>query len=175
VRRIQLDYLAEAILLEREERVKYQEKLIKRFNRPLIMVRVNYPGNNKETDVSLSIIKIIDDALVQEFKKKLIFKLFRITSEGPILIMIVEDEAKKIKEVTIDIEEKHILGRCVDIDVYDENGIGLSRETLGRNTRKCFVCDEDAKICIREQKHTFWEVSSFILNRYGEYKKNVNR
>ncbi len=169
-----MDYLAEAILLEREERVKYQEKLIKRFDRPLVTVRVNYPGNNKETDVSLSIVKIIDEALVKEFKEKLIFKLFRITREGPIVIMIVEDEAKKIKEVTIDIEEKHILGRCVDIDVYDENGTGLNRVTLGKKTRKCFVCDEDAKICVREQKHTFWEVSSFILSKYGEYKKSVN-
>ncbi len=169
-----MEYLAEAILLEREERVKFQEKLIKRFNRPLVTVRVNYPGNNKETDVSLSIVKIIDAVLVKKFKEKLIFKLFKITCEGPIVIMIIEDEAKRIKEVTIDIEEKHILGRCVDIDVYDENGIGLSRETLGKKTRKCFICDEDAKICVRDQKHTFWEVSSFILNKYGEYKKSVN-
>lgn len=165
---------AEDILVAREERVRFQEKLIEKFKMPLVTVRVNFPGIYKENDISINIIEIIDGAIATLFKKNIRFKLFRITEEGPILNLAVTGMAENIKREMIKIEEEHFLGRCVDIDVYDLHGKSLSRETFGKKPRKCFICNEDARICVREAKHPNYEVMSYILTKYGEYKKKAN-
>ena len=40
-------YTAEDILLERERRIEYQEKLVKQYKMPILVIRVNYPGSIK--------------------------------------------------------------------------------------------------------------------------------
>lgn len=169
-----MELSAESILIAREERVLFQKKLIKRFSMPLVTVRVNFPGIHKENDITTSVIQIIDTSISIALKQSIHFKLFRITEEGPILNLAINEKAEKIKKAMIDIEEKHPLGRCVDIDVYNLEGRSISREEFDKKPRKCFICNEDARICVREEKHPHSEVMSYIIQKYGEYKKKTN-
>lgn len=162
--------LAEEVLLDRERRVYIQQKLIKRYNLPLVTIRANYPGVYKENDISLNIVQIIDEVILKILKNSLHFKLFRITKEGPIINMLIKDKPDNIKRKMMEIEEGHILGRCVDIDVYDENFNSISREDFGEKPRKCFVCEDDARVCVRERRHSQVEITSFITNTYSKYR-----
>ena len=47
-------------------------------------------------------------------------------AEGPILFVAVMEEVLALKTIAINIEEKHTLGRCLDLDVYDLEGKSIS-------------------------------------------------
>lgn len=162
-------YTAEDILLERERRVEFQEKLLEKYKMSILVIRVNYPGINKDNHFSQQITIIIEQILSEIFSYSIHYKIMTTTAEGPIVIMAINKTAIEIKSITLDIEDKHILGRCVDIDVYDENGRGIGRKNFGLGMRKCFICDDIAHNCVRSRKHSKGEVEGFIKNRYSEY------
>lgn len=170
-----MNYTPEDILIEREKRVNFQEELLDRFGKTLVFIRVNYPGTKKDNDTVKEIIRVMDtlvDAMVSSVK---LFKLIKITAEGPNITMILDKEALEVKKISIEIEDNHPLGRCVDIDVYSsEDKKSISRETLGRAPRRCFICDESAKICVRSEKHEFKDVVDYIEKSYKCFKEAVN-
>jgi len=69
------------------------------------------------------------------------------------------------------LEENHFLGRCVDIDVYSKEGIGLSRRDLGLKERKCYICGDTAQNCVRQSRHNIEDVRDFIKDKYESYLK----
>lgn len=164
-------YTPEDILIQREKRVLNQDRLIERYNNTLINIRVNYPGIMKNNYVSLGIVKEICNLIISEFKDDILYKKFDITAEGPIINMIINKNAIDVKYKVVDIEENHFLGRCVDIDVYDKCGSGLSRAKLGLEQRKCYICNDIAQNCVRSRKHNISEIEEFINNKYMGYCK----
>jgi holo-ACP synthase len=167
-------YTAEDILLERERRTKLQEKLVEEYRVPILIIRVNYPGVKKDNKFSQSIIKIMDGAVCEVFDGSIVNKIINTTAEGPIVIMSINKEARDIKSITLKIEDNHALGRCVDIDVYDENYRGISREDFGLHMRKCFICDDIAHNCVRSGKHSTEEVEGFIKNKLRSYMEKIH-
>ena len=115
-------YTADDIMLAREVRIKYQEDLVKQYKIPLLVIRVNYPGINKNNYYSHEITMIMDKIICELFSYSIIFKKIITTAEGLIVIMCINNEARAIKLITLNLEDNHILGRCVDLDVYDEKG-----------------------------------------------------
>ncbi|MBK5240841.1 citrate lyase holo-[acyl-carrier protein] synthase [Clostridium sp.] len=166
-------YTAEDIFLERERRIEYQEKLLEQFKMPLLVIRVNYPGIKKDNSFTQGIIKIIELVICETFCESIHNKIITTTAEGPLVIMSINKSARDIKLITLGIEEKHPLGRCVDIDVYDVQGLGISRSDFGLGMRKCFLCDDIAHNCVRSEKHSKKEVEEFIKIRFTEYMEKV--
>lgn len=162
-------YIPADILAEREERVYIQEGLIKKYNSSLICVRVNYPGVTKNCYVSIGIMKILCDIIIREFRNHILYKKFNITAEGPILTLAVDELAMNIKKRTVGIEENHPLGRFVDIDVYNEYNESLSRKDLGLDSRRCYICENYAHICVRQRQHSEKEIKNFIKNNYNSF------
>ena len=143
---------------------------------PILVIRVNYPGLNKDNGFSKKIISIMEQIISKIFLHSIHYKIMNTTAEGPILIMSINMKARDIKLEALDIEEKHPLGRCVDIDVYDEKGKGVSREDFGIGMRKCFICEDMAHNCVRSKKHSSEEVEGFIINKLAEYmEKNYGK
>lgn len=166
-------YTAEDILLERERRIEYQEKLLEQFNMPLLVMRVNYPGINKDNSFTLGITKVMERIICERFYESIHNKIINTTAEGPIMIMSINKSATDIKLITLGIEENHPLGRCVDIDVYDASGNGISRNDFNLGMRKCFLCDDIAHNCVRSEKHSKSEVEQFIKIRFTEYMEKA--
>jgi len=162
-------YTAEDIMIGRERRIEYQERLLEKYKMPLLVIRVNYPGLNKDNHFSKEISVIMEQLISEKFSCSIEYKRMITTAEGPLVIMAINKKARDIKLVTLDIEEKHLLGRCVDIDVYDEKGMGVSREDFGLGMRKCYICDDIAHNCVRSKKHSKKEVEGFIKNKLAEY------
>lgn len=165
-------YTARDILLAREKRIEYQEKLLEKYKMTIIVIRVNYPGLNKNNDISKRISGVIEKEICEILSTSIKYKTIMTTAEGPIVVMCIDKKARDIKLLALDIEEKHLLGRIVDIDVYDAKGLGISREDFGIGMRKCYICDEIAHNCVRSKKHSFDEVEGFIKSKYAEYMEN---
>jgi holo-ACP synthase len=159
----------EQILLAREKRVEIQNYIAARYALPLLAVRVNYPGLDRDNNVTRGIIKYIKDELNSSFSQNIVYNQLRFTAEGPIFIAVVKDTAVNIKNTAINIEENHPLGRLVDIDVYDSEGNGISRGELGYAMRKCYLCNDVAQCCVRSRKHSQVEVIDYIINKYKEF------
>ena len=162
-------YTAEDILLGRERRIEYQQKLVNQYKMPILVIRVNYPGVNKDNHFSQEITKIMEQIICEIFSYSIHYKIMTTTAEGPLVIMSINKEVREIKSIALDIEEKHILGRCVDLDVYDENGLSISRDDFGIGMRKCYICDDIAHNCVRSKKHSKEEVEGFIKSKFAEY------
>lgn len=167
-------YTVEDLLLAKEERVDFQYELINTYKLPLISMRVNYPGINKDNEVSRKIAEIIKNELINRFKENIVYQDYKNTAEGPVLTLVLRNIAEEIKRKTVDVEEHHLLGRCVDIDVYDAQGNGLSRTSLGLPSRKCFLCEDKAQNCGRSRKHKIEDVIKFIEDKYKEYTLHNN-
>jgi len=163
------EYSPEDILIAREERVCRQQSLIEKYNNTLLTIRVNYPGINKNNYISFSIIKVLSRLVIREFNNKVWHKQFNITAEGPIITMIIKEEQNKVKLKAVEIEENHILGRCVDIDVYDKSGQGLRRDDLGLDKRKCYLCSDFAQNCVRSRRHDINAIKKFIKDKFECY------
>lgn len=168
-RKYKKEHTPEDILIAREERVYRQENLLEKYENTLLTIRVNYPGINKNNYISLGIIKVLSGLVTKEFNDKVLHKEFNITAEGPIITMIIKEQHNKVKFKAVEIEEKHTLGRCVDIDVYDTRGKGLSRSELGLCKRKCYLCSDFAQNCVRSRKHDIYEIEKFIKDKFEYY------
>lgn len=165
-------YSFQNILDAREERVKFKDNLIRDYHKTVIMMRVNYPGIQKDNMLTRNIMNIVDPELRSAFKDY-IFHDIKYTAEGPVTVIAADETAYDAKKKTVNIEENHILGRCLDIDVYDSDGKSVSRTELGLMPRKCYICDDAAQNCVRSQKHNKEEIIRFINEKYIEYLRNI--
>lgn len=166
-------YTAEDILLERERRIEYQEELVKQYKMAILVIRVNYPGVDKDNPLSQGIVKIMEQEIYEKLSGSIHYKKNTKTAEGPLVTMCINKGVRDIKAVTLNIEHNHILGRCVDIDVYDDTGRSISREDFGLAMRKCYICDDIAHNCVRSKKHSKEEVEGFIKSKFAEYMEKL--
>ncbi|GAA0181039.1 hypothetical protein SH2C18_36280 [Clostridium sediminicola] len=163
-------YNAEDILNAREQRAEFQDKLIKKYNNTLVMIRVNYPGVNKNNYVTQGIINIINKEVLNTFTNEVLYKVLRETAEGPIATIVVDRSPEDVKRNTMIIEDNHSLGRFIDIDVYNSKGKSLSRTKFGYSMRKCYLCDAPAQECVRAMKHKQNDIIEYIDKKYKAYK-----
>lgn len=170
-----MEYTALDILDAREERVDLQEKLMNDFENTLVCVRVNVPGVRKQTELSQGIFEIISKEVKDIFNDRILKSYCKMGAEGPIELLIIDEKSEKVKMDTIQLEETHILGRFVDIDVYDHHKReSLSRTSMGFLPRKCYICDKPAYECVRNQSHSKEEIICHIQNVYEKYRSNTD-
>ena len=151
------------ILSSREERSKTIEELLNE-SAIVLSVKPNIPGVNKNSYIAYLLINAfanICDDIVKENAPT-----FGYNNDGPYLLFQFNDEINPLhlKNRMIEIEEKHFLGRLIDIDVYTRNG-KITRDI----PRKCYICDNQAFFCIRNKTHTLEQVNLFINDKVKSY------
>lgn len=160
------------ILDSKERRAEKQSLLIDKYNKTLISFTLNIPGREKYNkiyrDIHIEGINIIKKRLNTENIDVLYIeeKEYPTGREGYI---VVDDKADKLKKISIDIEEGHPLGRIFDIDIFSRKNEQISRSDLGTRARRCLLCDNDARICMREKNHTYKELIENINKIWLEY------
>lgn len=150
------------LLYAREERADLIRNLSEKYKKTIICIRANYPGLYKINEESIKIVSILLDEAKEAFKEYITYDLYNITYEGPIAILIIDKPSKEVKKRAVKIEELHPLGRLADIDVYDELGIGISREEVQIARRRCFLCKNEAHSCVRSKAHSLEEIKHYI-------------
>lgn len=74
-----------------------------------------------------------------------------------------------VKQMAVDLEERHPLGRLFDIDVYDMDGNAVSRQKLGLEERRCLICGGDARVCGRSRNHCVEELQQRVYEIIGSW------
>ncbi|WP_372712552.1 citrate lyase holo-[acyl-carrier protein] synthase [Ilyobacter sp.] len=159
------------ILNAREERVRLQEKISEKYNFPFIALRTNYPGLYKKNPVADDIAGIMFNECLKIFKKKIRYTKSIDSWEGFVYLLFIEENPLEIKKSVVNLEESHPLGRLVDIDVYRQDSQGISRSQLNLPKRKCFLCQNDAHICVRSSAHSLEDLLDYIHTSYYNFKR----
>ena len=145
----------------REKRVAIQNKMIKKYNKPVISFTMNIPGPIKVNNKIKKAFDIGKNLILENLKENNI-KVLEIQelneNTGNELFISVNSLAEKIKNMTVAIEESCELGRLFDIDVIDINFKKLSRKSF----RKCLICEEQAQECGRSRKHSVKELQDKV-------------
>lgn len=157
----------EKILKARENR---QNNLKKMMNNDSVYVvlKANIPGEDKRTNVARFLVNLFRKRLNEAF----FVKNSRFFSDFDGFYDIYEincEDITSVKMMCINLEDNAPLGRYVDIDVYKNSIKSISRSELNIAPRKCFLCDEDAHICSRSQKHSYLELENKIIDDVVDY------
>ncbi|MBR4774669.1 MAG: citrate lyase holo-[Bacteroidales bacterium] len=146
----------EQLLESRDNRFVLQHRLLE--NNPgctLVCFTVQLPGAEKRNALSLSIAeagqKALQDAFGQEPHQ------IRDLETGYEAYFLVQAPAEAVKRQCCTLEETHPLGRLMDIDVIGPDG-PVSRTEVGYSARKCLLCGEPARVCMRARTHTSEEL-----------------
>ncbi len=87
--------------------------------------------------------------------------------DGACVFFCCDEDAIKVKKLTCDFEQKKAVYRILDIDIMTSDGMAISRSNINLPPRKCFICDEDAAVCVAGRRHDSEEVSKKV-NEYRE-------
>jgi len=160
------------ILLAKETRRELRKKLtLNEFATISVSLNIaGYPKNN-------GITQLFFDFLLDDFKIFLIANRINISINKKFEIL---DKAgnfycNKIEDKTIDLiqlklkteefEQHHKVGRLIDVDVFDKNGIPVS----SNKTKKCLLCEKSAMVCMRERNHSYNDLREFSFENMQLY------
>lgn len=173
-----MDLITE-FLFDRDKRVAYQEHLLKENkDKTLVTIRINYPGIEKSNYITDNIVNTIYNEILTYYGKFIVFEDKYKNKEGIVAHFLFDLDFVNVKKEMINVEEEHILGICLDIDVYtlkNDKVIGISRSDLFKKPRRCFICDLDAKICSRAQTHTIDEIKNYFELVYKNFKDSQKK
>ncbi|MBE0490674.1 MAG: citrate lyase holo-[acyl-carrier protein] synthase [Sulfurospirillum sp.] len=161
------------ILANKEERARRQKELLVRNSGCfLISLSINTPSAIKLSLASLVIYEIacqaIDSILTQNGFECLAVQEQKALS-GAEKLFTCRGDARAFKILTCKLEVKHPLGRLMDIDVFDPTGVLLSRTDFGFEKRRCLLCENEAFVCAREQKHSYATLNASIKKLVWQY------
>lgn len=158
-----MEITLDQLLASREERASFQKELLKGYpGKTLVCLTVIMPGKVKRNLQSLVVAQAAVTALVSAFGNAM-FKLeLRDLPTGYEAYLVTPLSNEDAKREACRIEDTHPLGRLFDLDVIDADGIPVSRESIGLNPRKCLVCDNEARYCMRNRTHTIDELTAKI-------------
>ncbi|MBC8587246.1 citrate lyase holo-[acyl-carrier protein] synthase [Paratissierella segnis] len=146
------------ILKSREDRANRQEELLKKYPYSLISFTLNTPGEIKDSILYRKVHKEGIEAIRSTLGKhgvNMVFSEELHKNTGPEFYAIVDIDANSLKGLMVDIEDNHRLGRIFDIDVFDKGHNQIGRSKLGLSSRKCLICNEDARNCMINRTHSY--------------------
>ena len=179
----------EQLLKSRDNRAKHQKDLLDSYpGRSLLCMTVQLPGPEKRNRTSLAIalagVEAVRNAFTPEYEE------LRDLETGYEAYFLVSLPAPDAKRLACRIEDTHPLGRLMDIDVlcasvsptagenYFSQGFAknhfspaiaepthadaISRQDIGLEPRKCLLCDNEVRYCMRAKTHTTAELLARI-------------
>lgn len=161
------------VLDNREARVRRQDEILARHERPIASLTIIMPGPVKNSETARYLMQEAVANLHELCGKRGWAILNEQTTEGvtgPEAIFAIDVPAENLKLKLIALEEEHPLGRLWDFDVIAPGRTALSRTQLGFSGRKCLVCEEAAFACGRSRKHSLDELLGAIEGRVDAFR-----
>jgi len=184
------------LLESRDARAQHQKDLLGRFpGKSLLCLTVQLPGPEKRNQQSLAIAKAGVSAIRQAFQPD--YEELRDLETGYEGYFLVSIPALEAKCKAVELEDNHPLGRLMDIDVlsilpnapdekyfsgrYPKNHFpsgsttptrisAISREDIGLQPRRCLLCENEVRYCMRAKTHTTSELLERIEQLLKEYE-----
>lgn len=165
------------LLLSREERAYRQQEILEKYPYTLISFTLNIPGIIKDKPLYRRVHKTGVEEILKSIGDrgyKIEYMEERNKVTGSEAFISIDEESEKIKRIAVEIEDNHTLGRIFDIDVFDKSYEQMSRRDFGYSSRKCLVCENDAKECAVGRRHSYEELIEWIERmavNYYEYDR----
>lgn len=158
------------VLDNREKRVIFINKLLNLYPKSIIIsFKLNIPGPVKNNETIGKIFEAgfqcITSSIKNENFELIYFKQLNLKTGPEYFAAINNNDAFNVKEKMTFIEENNNLGRLYDIDVIykeNENIHIINRDEIGYKSRKCFICNNEAKICSSRRTHSITEMYECI-------------
>ena len=135
----------------------------------LLQLSLNLPGPDKQPSGSGALFRWAEERLRAEIPS-----LRKLTEScdglGPWALYAVQSPANDVKHQTVLIEDSRPGGRLLDIDVYNQLGQACERVRLGLQQRRCLICNESARDCIRLQSHSAAQLKATIDELLAPYR-----
>lgn len=158
-----MEITLDQLLASREERASFQKELLKSYSgKTLVCLTVIMPGKVKRNLQSFVVAQAAVTAMVSAFGDTVLKLVLRDRQTGYEAYLVTTLSNEEAKLMTCNIEDTHPLGRLFDLDVIDTDGVPVSRESIGQSPRKCLICDNEARYCMRNRTHTLNELSAKI-------------
>jgi len=163
----------EELLLARDQRREKQIELLDAYpNTTLICITIVMPGSVKLDDNTIIIGQTAKKEVKKAFQQSTIYTLEEKKKTGYEFYLLTKENCLEVKKICCFIEQNHPLGRLFDIDVLDNNHNIINREEVGYEKRKCLLCDNEARFCMRNHTHTQDEILNHIDLLVNNYLKN---
>lgn len=137
-----------------------------------ISLTLNIPGYPKSNEIITNFFELTLESLkifLSANRISINYEINIIDGAGNFFIAKLESsntDLKAIKKLTESFEEKHELGRLIDVDIFDINNMPVS----SGKQKACFICvDKSALECMREQNHTFEELRILIFEKINYF------
>lgn len=167
---ITLDQLLES----RDNRSAMQKDLMsKNPEQTLVCFTVVMPGQVKRNRLSAVIAEAGMEALRERFGGDIFQCIERDLETGFEAYLLLSVPKVEAKQALCEIEDCHPLGRLFDMDVIDATGVPISRSDAQRPARKCLMCDNEARVCMRNNTHTQSELQECIHQMVEQYVRRV--
>lgn len=155
----------EELLASRDRRRDMQARLMEAWpHGTLVVLTVVMPGPQKQTRSAAIVAEAAVQALDQAFAGRVHTRTLRDLRTGFEAYYMVQATADQAKRQAVAIEEKHALGRLMDIDVIGAGCVPYSRAGLQSPPRTCLVCGRPARECMRSAAHPLDQ----LMNRIDE-------
>ncbi|MBO6169648.1 MAG: citrate lyase holo-[acyl-carrier protein] synthase [Bacteroidales bacterium] len=160
----------EQLLKSRDARARHQQDLLEQHpGGSVVCLTVQLPGPQKRSSTSLKIGRAGVKALSEAFPET--EAEVHDLETGFEAYLCLPLPALELKRICCGIEDKHPLGRLMDIDVIAGGEGPLSRESIGLSPRRCLLCDNPARVCMRAHTHTHEELLHRIEQLTRAYKE----
>lgn len=170
LRKITLDQL----LSSRDERQAMEQSLIRENSGlTLIVLTVVMPGDVKRNSNSLIVAQAAVEALHKAFEGHIRYEKERDLLTGYEAFIMVNLPPEDVKRMACGIEDTHPLGRLFDIDVFTRAALPVSRTQVGQPLRRCLICGNAARVCMREQKHSYEELQNKVNQLIQDYVRGI--
>lgn len=158
------------LLASRDRRWHRQMELLKEHpNESLLCLTVIMPGSVKRNRLSLAVARAATEAIRVEFADSITQMEERDLETGFEAYVLVSLPTLEAKKIACRIEENHPLGRLFDLDVIDPTGTPVQRSAAGVAPRRCLLCDNEARYCMRNHTHSPEQLQNHIAEIVEAY------
>ncbi|MBR1803754.1 MAG: citrate lyase holo-[Muribaculaceae bacterium] len=165
-----MEITLDQLLASREHRHDKQMALLSDHPRhTLVCLTVIMPGPVKRNSHSLIVANAAMTAVLECFRGTLIDVEVCDLVTGYEAYLVTTLSNEQAKRATCKIEDEHPLGRLFDLDVITPTGEPLSRTSIGHDNRRCLLCDNEARYCMRNHTHSQADIQQAIAQMIERY------
>jgi holo-ACP synthase CitX len=170
-----MDISLQALLESRDNRQAKQRALLKAYGQTLVSLTLVMPGAEKRNACSHFLARQATEAVRDALGADILSYYEYDLETGYEALFVVRTDALETKKKTCRVEDEHPLGRLFDIDVLAKDGTPLSRAAVGRPPRKCLLCEQDARTCMRLRAHPLSTLQAAVQAIIDQATPHVRR
>lgn len=161
------------VLDARETRAARQRGLLEKYARPIISLTLVIPGEIKDSPGARFLLDTALDTVIQhchDAKWSVLSCEVIQSASGAEALLVVDASASALKQMMLEQEETHPLGRLWDGDVICPQSGAISRRMLNIAPRRCLLCDEAAHACARSRRHALSALIAVMEEKIHAYR-----